>query len=147
MKKHFLSIAIAFLFIGLLSCSKSDTPAPANPNVTFLATINGASEVPANASTATGTATAVFNKDTKILTLTVNFSGVTATNAHIHKEVVGVSGGVVFPIPSPFTSPLSLTTIALTTTQEADLNANLYYVNLHSAAFPAGEIRGQLIKQ
>jgi hypothetical protein len=33
----------------------------------------------------------------------------------------------------------------LTAAQEADLLANNYYVNLHTDAFPAGEIRGQLI--
>ena len=138
---------ITMLSFSIISCSKDDDPAPPNPNVTFLATINGASEVPANASAATGNATATFNKDTKILTLTVNYTGLTVTNAHIHKAVVGVSGGVIFPIAAPYASPLSLTTIALTADQETDLNANLYYVNLHSAAFPGGEIRGQLIKQ
>ncbi len=146
MKNLLQLFAVTALSIGALSCSKDDTPAP-NPNVTFLATINGASEVPANASTATGTATATFNKDTKILTLNVNYTGLTVTNAHIHKAAVGVSGGVIFPIAGPYASPLSLTTVALDATQEADLNANLYYVNLHTAANPGGEIRGQLLKQ
>ncbi|HSN60316.1 MAG TPA: CHRD domain-containing protein [Ferruginibacter sp.] len=144
MKKIWLISTI--LSVGFISCSKDD-PAPPNPNVTFRATINGTSEVPANASTATGTATATFNKDTKILTMTVNYTGLTVTNAHIHIGAAGVPGGVVFPIAGPYASPLALTTIALTTAQETDLNANLYYVNLHSAAFPGGEIRGQLIKQ
>lgn len=140
-------LTISFLSFSILSCSEKDDPAPPNPNVTFLATINGASEVPANASTATGNATVNFNKDTKILTLTVNYTGLTVTNAHIHKAAIGVSGGVIFPIIAPYSSPLSLTTVALTADQETDLNANLYYVNLHTAAYPGGEIRGQLIKQ
>ena len=77
----------------------------------------------------------------------VNYSGVTATNSHIHKGAAGVSGGVVFGFTSPITSPVNYTSVALDAAQEADLNANLYYVNIHSAAFPGGEIRGQLIKQ
>jgi hypothetical protein len=35
----------------------------------------------------------------------------------------------------------------LNATQEADLMGNLMYVNLHTVAFPGGEIRGQLLKQ
>ena len=113
---------------------------------TFNATINGASEVPANASTATGTGVFSYNPVTKILTGTVTYTGVTATNAHIHKGAAGVSGGVVFPL-TPLASPIAFISVALTTAQANDLFANLYYVNIHSAAFPDGEIRGQMIKQ
>lgn len=145
-KKIQLIVLASVILIGN-SCKKSSDPVPVDPNVTFKATINGASEVPANASTGTGTATLIFNTTTKIFTVSVTYSGVTATNGHIHKGAVGVSGGVVFGF-SPFTSPISYTSAALDATQEADLNANLYYVNIHSAApFTAGEIRGQLIKQ
>ena len=145
MLKQIQFIALASVLITAGSCKKDD-PAP-DPNVKFLATINGATEVPANASAATGTATLTFNKDTKIFSIVVNYSGVTATNSHIHKGAAGVSGGVVFGFTSPITSPVNYTSVALDATQEADLNANLYYVNIHSAAFPGGEIRGQLIKQ
>ena len=71
----------------------------------------------------------------------------TVTAAHIHKGSVGIAGGVVFPFTAPITSPINYTSVALDATQEADLNANMYYVNVHSAANPGGEIRGQLIKQ
>jgi len=146
MKKYWLYIAITLLSFGIISCSKDDDPVP-DPNITFRATINGASEVPTNASAATGTSTAIFNKDTKVITITTTYTGLTVVNAHIHKGAVGVSGGVIFGFAAPFASPIVFTTAALDATQEADLNANLYYVNLHSAAFPGGEIRGQLIKQ
>ena len=144
MKQVFAFITIALVVTGFTSCSKSD-PAP-NPNVTFLATLNGASEVPANASTATGTATLTFNTTTKIFTISVTHNIAAPTNGHIHKGVVGVSGGVIFGFTS-LTSPINYTSVALDATQEADLNANLYYVNIHTAAFAGGEIRGQLIKQ
>jgi hypothetical protein len=42
---------------------------------------------------------------------------------------------------------ISYTSAALTPEQEADLMANLYYVNLHSSTFTAGEIRGQLVRE
>lgn len=146
MKKAAIIFTIIFLSFAVISCEKDD-PVPVDPNVSFMATLNGASEVPANASAATGMAMATFNSNTKILSVTTTYSGITVTNAHIHKAVVGVSGAVVFPFTSPFTSPIYTVTAALDATQEADLYAHLYYVNLHTAAYPGGEIRGQLIKQ
>jgi len=138
-------LAIAIILSGIVSCDKDDDPVP-DPNVTFLATLNGASEETPTGSTATGTATLTFNTTTKIFTITVTHSIAAPTNGHIHKGAVGVSGAPVFPFTS-FTSPITYTSAALDATQEADLNAHLYYVNIHTAAFPAGEIRGQLIKQ
>lgn len=139
-------LAIAALVTGTISCSKDDDDNPPSNIINFTATLNGAAEVPANASSATGTATATYNDNTNILTVTTNYTGLTPTMAHIHKGAVGVSGGVVFPI-TDLTSPMVLTTAALTAEQEADLKANLYYINIHTAAFVDGEIRGQLIKQ
>ncbi|HZY26384.1 MAG TPA: CHRD domain-containing protein, partial [Bacteroidales bacterium] len=60
---------------------------------------------------------------------------------------VGVVGDVIFPFPSPIKSPINYTSPVLTASQDSALNADLYYVNIHSATFPDGEIRGQLIKQ
>ena len=139
-------LAISIILSGIVSCDKDDDPAVPDPNVTFLATLNGASEETPNASTATGTATLTFNTTTKIFTISVTHSIAAPTNGHIHKGAVGVSGPPVFPFTS-FASPINYTSVALDAAQEADLNANLYYVNIHTAAFPAGEIRGQLIKQ
>ncbi len=116
----------------------------------FKAAMIGANEVaPNNTSTGTGSATLTYNKDSKIFTIVVTYAGLTgsATNAHIHKGVAGVAGPVVFPFASPFTSPINYTSIALTVDQETDLIAGSYYTNVHTAAFPGGEIRGFLLKQ
>jgi len=143
--KHLIKfLAIIFLLAGMVSCSDNN-PAP-NPNVTFKATMNGASESTPNASTATGTATLIFNTTTKIFTITVTHTIAAPTNGHIHKGAIGVSGAPVFPFSS-YTSPITYTSVALDAAQESDLNAELYYVNIHSSAFPGGEIRGQLLKQ
>ena len=145
MKTKFITLAVFFLLSGIISCTNEDDVAP-NPNVTFKASLNGASESTPNASTATGSATLSFNTTTKIFTITVTHTIAAATNGHIHKGTIGVSGSPVFPFVS-FSSPITYTSIALDASQEADLNAGLYYVNIHSAAYPGGEIRGQLIKQ
>ncbi len=144
--KHSIKILAAIFFMAAtISCNNDDDPAPPNPNVTFLATLNGTSEVPSNPSMATGTATLTFNTTTKIFTINVNHNLAAPTGAHVHKGAVGVNGGVEFPLTTA--SPITYTSPALTAQQEADLNANLYYVNLHTAAYPGGELRGQLMKQ
>lgn len=147
MKTKFLTLAVFFLLSVAVSCSNDDDPTPTpNPIVTFKATLNGANESTPNASTATGTSTLTFNTTTKIFTISVTHTIAAPTNGHIHKGAIGVSGSPVFPFVS-FTSPITYTSIALDASQEADLNAELYYVNIHTGAFPGGEIRGQLIKQ
>lgn len=143
MLKHFLIIVSVGIFLTVAGCKKSS-----DSNITtFKAVINGASETPPNASTATGTATLTYNTDTKMFSIVVNFSGITATASHIHKGASGVPGNVIFGFTPPITSPINYTSAVLDSTQNADLNSNLYYVNIHSTEFPGGEIRGQLLKQ
>jgi hypothetical protein len=116
--------------------------------VTVNTTLSGASEVPANASTATGTVSGTYDKVSKQLLLTISFNGLAAnaSAAHIHKGAVGTNGGVVIGFSGvPAATSGSFTyTGTLTSTQETDLLAGLYYVNVHNASFPGGEIRGQL---
>lgn len=148
-KINFSVLLLSLIFIS--SCKKDEavvTPtAPVVTNVTFKAALSGANEPTPNASTATGTATLTFNTTTKIFSVVVNYSGTTATIAHIHRGLSGTSGGVVFGFPNPIASPINYASVALDAMQEFELNSNAYYVNIHSTAFPAGEIRGQLIKQ
>jgi hypothetical protein len=114
--------------------------------VTYVATLSGANEVPANASAATGTATLAFNTATKMFTVIVNHTAVSPTAGHIHTGAAGTNGGVAFGFASPV-SPISYTSPVLTDAQILDLEAGNLYVNLHSAAFPGGEIRGNLVPQ
>ncbi|WP_185963086.1 CHRD domain-containing protein [Flavobacterium gawalongense] len=138
--------------MGLFSCDGdgySSDPTPIPTTTTFNATLSGVREVPPNNSTATGTAVLTFNNTTKIFSITVTHNVVGANVAHIHKGAVGVSGDIVFPLTSTSATTYTYTSPALTTAQEADLKAELYYVNIHSATYslPLGEIRGQLFKQ
>jgi len=112
----------------------------------YKATLRGTNEVPPTTSTGTGTATLTYNLESKIFNVSVAYSGLTLTVAHIHKGAFGTNGGPVFPFVVT-ASPLILTSAALTAAQETDLIAGSYYVNLRNVEFPAGAIRGQLIKQ
>jgi hypothetical protein len=135
--------SLLIIVFSMVSCDKDDDTVP---NVTFNATLNGTSEVPSNASAAIGLATLTYNPNTKIFSIGVTHNLAAVTGGHIHKGATGVNGEVVFPFLSN-TSPIDYTSVALTDAQISDLNAGLYYVNLHTASFPSGEIRGQLIKQ
>lgn len=84
-----------------------------------------------------------------------NRSGETFNRAHIHKAAAGVNGGIHWdfleagiPVASLSDQPSQLRGVARARTAAvlADLLANpeLYYVNVHSTAFPGGSLRGQL---
>jgi hypothetical protein len=148
MKTKYCVYALFLLaVISFSSCTKSSVA----PSITtFVASLDGTIEVPANTSAATGFATFTYTVATKIMTGTITLSGITTTTtaAHIHLGAVGVSGNPVFTLEDsgPFTSPINFTSPPLTAAQYADLLAGNYYVNINSTAYPNGEIRGQLRK-
>jgi len=114
---------------------------------TFKADLKGPTEVPPNTTSGTGTATVSLDPATREITWNVTFSGLTgpATVAHIHGPApAGKNAGVLIwlvPKGKPVTSPLTGSA-----TQADDLTSGQCYVNVHTAAHPGGEIRGQLEK-
>ena len=114
----------------------------------FMATLNGASETPPTTSAGTGMAMATLDTNTKLFKYTLEYSKLTgpALAAHFHGPAdPGASGPPVVMIPAPVTSPLKGSQ-TLTDAQIADLVAGKWYVNVHTAANPPGEIRGQVLK-
>jgi len=112
------------------------------------ATLDAKSETPPNASTATGMADIDYDAASKKLTWKLTYSGLTgpATAAHFHGPAEpGKNAGVAVAIPNATTSP-NEGSATLTDAQAADLLAGKYYVNVHTAANPGGEIRGQVTK-
>jgi hypothetical protein len=134
--------AISCLFFIINSCNNDDnnnsTPSPVI--VTFNASLT---PVTGTGSGASGDAVLKFNQTAKTFEITVTYTGLTPTHGHIH----AADGAVVFPFPdaSVSTSPIVLS-FAITDVQITELMANHYYVNLHTVAFPDGEIKGTLIK-
>jgi hypothetical protein len=127
----------------------------ANPDAR-LATLDGASEVPPVATAATGSGWVVVSSDGSTITYHIEYSGLSGavTASHIHTGAPGVAGGIIFPLtpgPSPmdgtltsanFTPSGSITTYAEALTA---IRNNATYFNLHTAANPGGEIRGNLV--
>ena len=111
----------------------------------LIATLDGAQETPPVVTAASGTATAFLNLPFRTVDYDVRTTGVAGTVAHIHVAPFGISGPVVKPlVGSP--SQWAGTTTPMTAAQASDLLAGNHYINVHSAAHPGGEIRGQLQK-
>jgi hypothetical protein len=131
----------AFAFLMLCACA-----APAADSVGVSSTLSSAAEVPPNQSTATGTLQGSYDKGSKLLKWKLVYSGLSgpATMAHFHgPAMAGENAGVVVPLANP--ASMAESTATLTDAQAADLLAGKWYVNVHTAANPGGEIRGQLI--
>ena len=112
------------------------------------ATLDGASEVPPTTTAAKGTADIDYDPASKKLSWKVTYSGLSAPAppAHFHGPAEpGKNAGVAVAIPNATASPAE-GSATLTDAQAADLMAGKYYVNVHTAANPGGEIRGQVTK-
>ena len=112
------------------------------------ATLDGKSEVPPNTSAATGSADIDYDAASKKLTWKLTYTGLSgpATAAHFHGPAEpDKNAGVAVAIPNATASPAE-GSATLTDAQAADLMAGKYYVNVHTAANPGGEIRGQVTK-
>jgi CHRD domain len=146
MKKN---TAILLLLLAFCGCTKEQNTPVADPNlVVFDIKLLGRNEVPETISPAEGTFKGSFNKTTKIFSYTLTYTGMTATAAHFHKGAATATGPVVINIATAaFGSPLVAQTAALNLQQELDLVGGSWYVNVHSALYPNGEIRGQLVKK
>ena len=122
------------------------------------AMLSGRQEVPPEVSSGVGDATLAIDATRTFIQVTVNFSGLTnLTAAHIHVGAIGADGPIIFPLASgSFTNPLvvTLTEAAFTPQPGAGIatfsqaitaiQEGQTYVNLHTATFPDGEIRGQV---
>jgi hypothetical protein len=115
----------------------------------YQATMNGAQEVPPKQTNGTGDAMASLNTDTRQLTYTVTWQGLTgpATAAHFHGPAdPGANAGVLVPIDGKSPKSPVHGTAKLTDAQIQELNAGKWYVNVHTAENPGGEIRGQVME-
>lgn len=107
-------------------------------------------------SAATGTGTATIDTETNLLTWNISFDANALTNgagsvtaAYFHVGPAGVSGPAITPpgnVAGAGTSPIG-GSAAITDSNEAKLLAACIYFDIQTTAFPAGEIRGQLVPE
>ncbi|MDB5778654.1 MAG: domain containing protein [Polaromonas sp.] len=152
-RRQALRLSLATLTVSALAAvggcgmMKPSSTAMQGANMVALSTqLRAANEVPPNASQASGTVDAVLNRDTNLLRWKVNYTGLSgpATAAHFHGPAgPGANAGVVLPWPGPVTSPME-GSATLSAAQVAELVSGRWYANIHTAANPGGEIRGQM---
>jgi CHRD domain len=139
-RRVLLAAALSAVFVSAASAA----------TLNYTAQLSGRSEVPKNNSKGTGRLAATFDTQTKAFNYTLTFDGLTgpATAAHIHGPANRKqSAGVVVPLgdknpTSPITGSATLTDDQVKMLQSAKM-----YVNVHTAANPAGEIRGQITER
>ena len=110
----------------------------------FVATMSGSQEVPARTTSASGSATVVFDPNTLAISYQLHHTVVGASAGHIHQAPAGTNGAVI--VPFTLVGQGASGTAVLTQAQADDLVAGNLYTNVHSPTFPGGEIRGQLMK-
>jgi hypothetical protein len=134
---------------GLAFAAFLGLPASAE-TVNLKATLAGSSEVPPVSSKGTGSVTANYDTASKKLSWKGTYSGLSgnATAAHFHGATPpsppAPNAAVAVPI-SAASSPFE-GSATLTDAQAAELLGGKWYVNIHTAANPGGEIRGQVTK-
>ncbi len=128
------------LNLGVGSPKIGNAPMPGVQSVNV--TCDGIQEVPANGSTATGLGALSFNANPTNLAYNITHNVLNESAAHFHNAPVGVGGGVVFNlgVGSPkignWAAPVNMV---------RELFRDRIYINIHSTAFPGGEIRGNVI--
>lgn len=129
-----LSVCVATLF-AVVSASVVHA-------VAFTATLNGSNEVPPNASTNVGTTVVDVDPSSSTISwrTTSSVPLASVTGHHIHQGVAGVNGPIVVNFGGAYSGSVVNTTVA----PQILANPTSFYVNLHTRAFPGGEIRGQL---
>jgi hypothetical protein len=134
------SIAVVGLIAGLVLVAGADGV----QKVSLHATLSGKVEVPKGDPDGRGTAEITVTVSRLCWELKVSNIG-TPTAAHIHRGAPGKAGPVVVPLgpkyrakgcataPAPILGPLQV-------------KPTRYYVNIHTAKYPGGAVRGQLTK-
>jgi hypothetical protein len=140
----------ALAFIALVASS----PLALALKIPIQAGLTGGGEVPPNNSPAKGLMEGMFDTDTDTLSWTVTYSGLSSPpiGAHFHGPVsyLGLTPEENAPMqvgtPGNLASPFRGVT-KIDETQAKDLKDGRWYFNLHSKNFPAGEIRGPVVRR
>jgi len=135
--------------MNLIASSASASVTVAN-NITVNVTLSPGEEFPVPAASSTGSGQLMINLVSGAVSGNVTVSGFTSTAAHIHNAYAGSAGGVVIALVANGSTPnrWDVPGAALLTADQINrLLAGALYLNVHSAAYLGGEVRGQIKPQ
>ena len=152
------------LLAGTSSCEKNAEKKKTTDYEKKDIPMTGAQETPATPTTALGSMDVFYSKETRMLSYTVRWSGLTDSVMLMHIHGLAPSGfpaGVVQNIVTASNSiypqktagkytfhksgSLSGTLLADgVAVKEQDILNGMYYMNIHTTVYPGGEIRGQI---
>ena len=115
----------------------------------LMTSLSGAMEVPGPGDTdGTGMFSATVNPGQTKVCYTLSVAKIaTATMAHIHRGAAGAAGPVVVALMAPVSGKSSAcATVSRDLAKELINTPEGFYVNVHNAVYPAGAVRGQLMK-
>ena len=159
--------SLLFVFVlGMSSCEKIAEKKKTTDYQKNGIILTGAKVAPATTSTALGTMDVSYTKETRLLTWSVTWSGLTGTVAsmHIHglapagysttsiaQNIIAASNGIatpnatLYPATGKFSGTLLVDGFIV---KESDLLNGFYYLDIHTATYSAnGEIRAQITFQ
>ena len=139
LRQAWLSLAAALILALSAFGLYSNFAAAADVNVT----LSGGQEVPAVTSAGAGSGVITVGTD-RTISGSVTTTGIAGTAAHIHEAAPGKAGPVVIPLTKSGDTYSVPPGASLTVEQYASFQAGNLYVNVHTAAHPDGELRGQL---
>jgi hypothetical protein len=124
------------------------TPTETLTRTVKLASLDGAQETPPRTTTAFGAgALEVDESNGRVRGFVVTSGLVDVTAAHVHLAARGSPGGIIVPLTGgPDLWVVPDTAAALTADQIDAFRSGSLYFNVHTAANPDGEIRGQIDK-
>ncbi|MCB2379199.1 CHRD domain-containing protein [Hymenobacter sp. BT635] len=110
------------------------------------ATLTGAQEVPPVTTPALGVGSYVLSQDKTRLKFRTVFDGLSGpvTATHFHNGAPGVAGPVILDLGPYLAGKVIEGEVGVTPAFVTALEAGNIYINVHTAANPGGEIRGQL---
>ncbi len=143
MKKSLTRLSmLSMLFMSLISSAQVGS----NNRLLFTTDLNGQQEVPSVTTDARGIATILISEDLTTMSIYAVFSGLSGaiTGCHIHDGIDGVAGPVLISLTNDLSGNRLRAEIPATANILSKLLKKELYLNVHTAANPGGEIRGQL---
>jgi len=148
-RTHFRTrpVAMAVAAGAALVLAGGVAPAAQAAPTTLTATLTGANETAGGLAGASGGFKVTVDPETNDFCYSLwADKGVTATMAHVHSGEAGKDGPPVVTLMMTGQNEDECAAIDKDKLEPIVANPSAYYVNIHTAAFPKGALRGQLAK-